>query len=214
METAIGRCERRAGDIRIEPPPPATLPHSAAKTDLPICPTVADLLCCRQIKLEKRELWILGVSHWLNLFPIRNSSLSKTWIRPSASPSAIMPPWTLSPVTQASRIIRVISRPVVASQRRAVLSEEAVTMRAPSEEKAALCNPALVAAQRDDLLAGCRVPEARRAVSGGGDDARPVRGEGRTLHSALVAAQLSMSSLAAVFARDPDAGGRAYCQCR
>src|SRR6516162_10143405 len=67
VETAIGRCERRAGDIRIEPPPPATLPHSAAKTDLPICPTVADLLSCRQIKLEERELWILGVSHWLNL---------------------------------------------------------------------------------------------------------------------------------------------------
>jgi len=87
-------------------------------------------------------------------------------------------------------------------------------MRRPVRGEGRTLHPVLVAAQRDDLLADCRVPEARRAVSGGGDDARPVRGEGRTLHSALVAAQLSMSSLAAVFARDPDAGGRAYCQCR
>jgi len=50
----------------------------------------------------------------------------------------IVPPQTLSPVTEASRTIRASSSPVVASQRRAVWSYEAVTMRAPSGEKDAL----------------------------------------------------------------------------
>ena len=54
-------------------------------------------------------------------------------------------------------------------------------MRAPSGEKEALHTRVLMAAQRDDLLAGCRV--------GGGDDARPVGGEGRAPHRAIMAAQ-------------------------
>jgi len=33
-----------------------------------------------------------------------------------------------------------------------------------------------------ELLASCRVPKARRVVIRGGDDARPIGGEGRTRH--------------------------------
>ena len=43
-------------------------------------------------------------------------------------------------------------------------------------------HPLLMVAQRDDLLAGCRVPEARRPVTRGGDDAHTVGG--RRMHSA------------------------------
>ena len=53
-----------------------------------------------------------------------------------------------------------ISLPVAASQRRAVLSDDAVTMRDPSGLKAAEYTSALMAAQDRDLLAGRGVPEA------------------------------------------------------
>ena len=49
---------------------------------------------------------------------------------------------------------------VAASQMRAVLSCDAVTMRDPSGLKAADYTPALVAAQDRDLLAGRGVPDA------------------------------------------------------
>ena len=46
-------------------------------------------------------------------------------------------PWTASAVTAASSVKHAVSAPVAASQTRAVLSSEAVTMRAPSGENAA-----------------------------------------------------------------------------
>ncbi len=77
-----------------------------------------------------------------------------------------------------------ISAPVAASQRRAVRSSEAVTMRAPSGENAALSHPPLVPAQGGDLGAGGGVPDAGRAVAGGGDDAGAVGRERGASHPA------------------------------
>ena len=58
----------------------------------------------------------------------------------------------------------VISLPVAASQMRAVLSHDAVTMRVPSGLKAAELTDVLVPAQDRDLLAGRGVPDARGLV--------------------------------------------------
>jgi len=58
--------------------------------------------------------------------------------------------------------------PVVASQRRAVRSSEAVTMRAPSGEKDALVTTSLW--PRSATISWPVVAEARRAVIAGGDD--------------------------------------------
>ena len=65
---------------------------------------------------------------------------------------------------------------------------EAVTMRAPSGEKDALCTQSSWP-RRAAISAGCRVPDPRRAVTGGGDDAGAVGRKGGALHPALVAAQ-------------------------
>ena len=59
---------------------------------------------------------------------------------------------------------------------------EAVTMRAPSGENAALCTATLVPAQGGDLGAGGGVPDAGRAVVGGGDDAGAVGRERGASH--------------------------------
>ena len=82
-----------------------------------------------------------------------------------------------------------ISAPVAASQSGAVRSAEAVTMRAPSGENAAARTATLVPAQGGDLGAGGGVPDARRAVVGGGDDAGAVGRERSALHRPLVPAQ-------------------------
>ena len=74
----------------------------------------------------------------------------------------------------------MISWPVVACQRRAVRSSEGGDDARPVGGKGRAQHRVLMAAQHDDLLAGCRVPQSRRAVSGGGDDTPPFGGEGRT----------------------------------
>jgi len=83
----------------------------------------------------------------------------------------------------------MISWPVVACQRRAVRSSEGGDDARPVGGKGRAQHRVLMAAQHDDLLAGCRVPQSRRAVSGGGDDARPVGEESRTPNPVLMAAQ-------------------------
>ena len=96
-----------------------------------------------------------------------------------------------------------ISAPVAASQMRAVRSTEAVTMRAPSGENAALRTRPLVPAQGGDLGAGGGVPDAGRAVVGGGDDAGAVGRERGAPHP------LSCPRRAAISAAGggvPDAG--------
>src|SRR5215471_12210404 len=63
----LGRADRRL--VRLE----IAIEHNygAVDTEHPricLCPTVADPLGCRQIKLVKRERWlIIGVGHWLTL---------------------------------------------------------------------------------------------------------------------------------------------------
>ena len=63
---------------------------------------------------------------------------------------------------------------VAASQMRAVWSAEAVTMRRPSGENAAPVDDIVVAGEDGDRLGRGGVPDARRLVVGGGDDAPPV----------------------------------------
>ena len=64
-----------------------------------------------------------------------------------------------------------IAMPVAASQTRAVLSKDAVTMRDPSGLNAADLTQLLVAAEDGDRLAGRGVPDARGLVVRRGDDA-------------------------------------------
>jgi hypothetical protein len=75
----------------------------------------------------------------------------------------------------------LISVPVVASQIRAVLSPEPVTMRAPSGEKAAL---GTTSSWRRTLIS---VPVAASQIrTGNGDDAGTVGGEGGAAHQIVV----------------------------
>ena len=70
--------------------------------------------------------------------------------------------------------------PVAASQIRAVLSPDAVTMRLPSGLNAALDHSTIMAFERlADRLAGRGVPDPRRLVLRRGDDALAVGAERR-----------------------------------
>ena len=72
----------------------------------------------------------------------------------------------------------LIVLPVVTSQIRAVLSDDAVTTRVPSGEKAAeLTSPSWPLKDRDRRARG-DVPNPRRLIVRGRDDARAVRREG------------------------------------
>ena len=82
-----------------------------------------------------------------------------------------------------------IALPVAASQTRAVLSSDAVTMRDPSGLKAAEFDRALVAAENSDRRAGRGVPDACGLVRRRRDDARPVGAEGGGIDAILVAAE-------------------------
>ena len=73
---------------------------------------------------------------------------------------------------------------LAASQMRAVLSLDAVTMRDPSGLKAAEFT-ALMAAQDRDLLATGGVPDAGGPILRRRDDARPIGAEGGGIHLAL-----------------------------
>ena len=80
-----------------------------------------------------------------------------------------------------------IGLPVAASQSRAVLSSDAVTMRLPSGLNAALYTASVMAFERlADRLAGRGVPDPRRLVLRRGDDALAVGAErGCLSHSPL-----------------------------
>ena len=81
-----------------------------------------------------------------------------------------------------------IGLPVAASQTRAVLSRDAVTMRLPSGLNAALNHDIFMAFERlADRLAGRGVPDPRRLVLGRGDDALAVGAERRALDSVVMA---------------------------
>ena len=80
-------------------------------------------------------------------------------------------------------------------------------MRAPSGENAALCHRIVVPAQGGDLGAGGGVPDAGRAVMGGGDDAGAVGRERGALHPpscprrAAISAPVAASQMRAVRSR-------------
>ena len=66
------------------------------------------------------------------------------------------------------------SLPVLASQMRAVLSSEAVTIRVPSGLKAAELTSALCPVRLVRIAPGASVPNASGTVCRGGDDAGPI----------------------------------------
>ena len=83
-----------------------------------------------------------------------------------------------------------MSESVTTQETRAVLSELAVTMRWPSGEKAACQTPPSVAFEADHELPVGRVPDSRRLVGTGSNDALAVGREGGVPDMVCVAFEL------------------------